>query len=161
MSESRQEHQTATGGDGDGRVHSRFVKYSLLSRSFLTFPSSFPASSSFFYLYPPSAFHHVLALAISLILLLTLYYFVFTASTPFLQLIMPNFSESCEASQDNRAQIVSQNTGYYDSEVACHERVESESNLLTRLDLYDTLLRRIDSQMNNKSSAMPRRILFG
>lgn len=59
MTESRQEDQTATGGDGVGRVHSRFVKYSLLSRSFL---------------------------------LVTLY-FVFAASTPFLQFIMPNFSD--------------------------------------------------------------------
>lgn len=43
MCESRQEHQNqrAAGGDGDGRMHSRFVEYSLLSRSFLTFPSSF------------------------------------------------------------------------------------------------------------------------
>lgn len=88
MSESRQEHQTATGGDGDGRVHSegeseRFVEYSLLSRSFLTFSSFLPASPSFFHLRPPSAFHHVLALAVSLILLLTLCYFVFAASTHF------------------------------------------------------------------------------
>ena len=86
MTESRQEDQTATGVDGVGTVHSRFVKYSLLSRSFLTF------HSSFFYPYPPSAFHQVLALAISLILLVTLYYFVFAASTPFLQFIMSNFS---------------------------------------------------------------------
>lgn len=84
MSESRQEHETATGGDGDGRVQSRFVKYLLRSCSFLTFLFTLVASSSFFYLYPPSAFHHVLDLAISFILRLTLYYFVFAASAPFL-----------------------------------------------------------------------------
>ena len=40
-----------------------------------------------------SSLLHFLALAISLILLLTLYYFVFAASTLFLQLIMPTFSK--------------------------------------------------------------------
>ena len=40
-----------------------------------------------------SSLLHFLALAISLILLLTLYYFVFAASTLFLQVIMPTFSK--------------------------------------------------------------------
>lgn len=56
----------------------------------LALSSLFPLPSSTFIL---SAFHHVLALAISLILLLTLCYFVFAARTPFLRLIMPNLSE--------------------------------------------------------------------
>lgn len=73
MSERRQEHQIETGGDGDGRVHrenesERFVEYPLLSRLFLTFPSSIPASSSFFHLRPTdslvmSGFHSFSCLA--------------------------------------------------------------------------------------------------
>lgn len=92
MSESRQGHQTATEGDGDGRVHSRFVKYHYpLALSLFPLPFQPPLPSSTFILPVPSTMSysssllHVLALAISLILLLTLYYFVLAATTPFLQ----------------------------------------------------------------------------
>ena len=93
MSASSKGYQTATGVDGDGGVHtssegSSSSHYSLFSCLFQPpLPFSLPVPST---MSSSSSLLHVFALAISLILLLTLCYVFFVAITACLRSIMPN-----------------------------------------------------------------------